>query len=328
MKILAIRLARLGDIILLLPALASLKSRFSGARLSFLTDQRYGPIAGLCPAIDEVIGVDRITMRDGSLLRAVGAMARLVRDIRKRKYDLVVDFHSFRETNLLSWLSRAQKRLAIKRDKAPYLPFCFNLPPVPEDKELHVSTMFLRVAQRLGGAPPNQPGLEVPAQLRQWAERCVPPSPRIALYIDAPAPERVWPPENFTALADYASETLGASVLVLAGPGGRGLAEQVRQASRHTEGLRLFTDVSLPELTGLIASSDLLVSNDTGPMHIGPAVGVPTLGLFSIGFPEHFRPTGPNDRFLRANPISGIEAPMVIEAAKEMWVTAGPNLRR
>jgi ADP-heptose:LPS heptosyltransferase len=321
MKILAIRLARLGDVILLLPALTSLKSRFPEARLSFLTDQRYAPAAELCPALDEVIGLDRITMRDGSLLRAVGAMARLVRDVRGRKYDLLVDFHSFRETNLLSWLSGARRRLAIKRYNAAYLSFCFNLPPVPEDKDLHVSEMFLRVVEQLGGASTPTRTLIVPTEMQRWAERSVPPRPRIALYVDAPAPERVWPPENFAALADYAAGALGASVLVLSGPGGRSLAERVRQASRHSERLRLFTDVTIPELASLIASADLLVSNDTGPMHIGPAVGVPTLGLFSVGFPEHFRPAGPNDRFLRGNPIDRIDVRMAIAAAKEMWVS-------
>jgi ADP-heptose:LPS heptosyltransferase len=71
----------------------------------------------------------------------------------------------------------------------------------------------------------------------------------------------------------------------------------------------------------------LLISNDTGPMHIGPAVGVPTLGLFSVGYPVHFRPTGLSDRFLQANPIDGIEVHKVIETVTEMWVTACRDLR-
>jgi ADP-heptose:LPS heptosyltransferase len=71
----------------------------------------------------------------------------------------------------------------------------------------------------------------------------------------------------------------------------------------------------------------LLISNDTGPMHIGPAIGVRTLGLFSVGYPEHFRPIGPADRFLRGNPIDTICVEEVIKTVEEMWVTAGRDLR-
>jgi ADP-heptose:LPS heptosyltransferase len=89
----------------------------------------------------------------------------------------------------------------------------------------------------------------------------------------------------------------------------------------------VLTDLSLPSLASAIASAQLLVSNDTGPMHIGPAVGVRTIGLFSVGYPEHFRPIGPHDRFLRANPINGISVKDVIQAVEEIWVTADRDLR-
>jgi hypothetical protein len=56
-------------------------------------------------------------------------------------------------------------------------------------------------------------------------------------------------------------------------------------------------------------------------------VGVRTLGLFSVGYPEHFRPIGPNDRFLRANPIEKIETKDVIAVVDEMWAIADPGLR-
>ena len=119
------------------------------------------------------------------------------------------------------------------------------------------------------------------------------------LYVDAPVPDRIWPPERFAAVADFAIERLSAEVVAVAGSGGAGLAATVRNASRHPEQITVSTELTLPELAAVIASARLLVSNDTGPMHIGPAVGVPTLGLFSVGYPEHFRPMGAGDRYLR-----------------------------
>src|SRR5262245_42167616 len=141
-NILAIRFMRLGDVVLMLPALMSLKARYPQSRLTLLTDERCAPMAEMCPWIDEVIGVNRLAMRDGSVLPALKAIAGLVRDIRRRRFDLVIDFLSFRETNLLTWLSGAPYRLGMKRHRRAYLPFCFNLPPVREDKALHVAEMF------------------------------------------------------------------------------------------------------------------------------------------------------------------------------------------
>jgi ADP-heptose:LPS heptosyltransferase len=329
-KILAIRFARLGDIALLLPALTSLKQSFPNGHLTFLTDRRCAPVAELCPAIDEVLAVDRLAMRDGPAWRAVPDMWRVVRDVRRRRFDLVIDFHSFRETNLLAWVSRAPARVAMKRFDAPYLSFCFNRPPVLEDKSLHVADMFERVAAEISGNSSwtTRPSLVVPAEFERWAESVAPRAPRIALYIDAPVRERVWPPERFAEVADFAIETLDAAVVVISGNSGGGLTRRVQKASRHPRRLLLFEDVTIPQLAALIGSAQLLVSNDTGPMHFGPAVGVLTLGLFSVGYPEHFRPRGPRDRFLRGNPIENIQVGDVVGAVREMWAIADPNLRR
>ena len=328
MKILAIRFARLGDIVLLLPALSSLKAAFPSAELTFLTGHRCAPVAELCPAIDEVISVDRIAMRDAPVLRAFKDMIKLSRDIRRRRFDLVIDFHSFRETNLLSLLSGAPSRLAMKRNNASYWGFCFTLPPVVENKDLHVAEMFQEVVGRVtNGLSPTGRGLVIPDSLRGWAKQAAPGGPRLVLYIDAPVQERIWPPERFAQVADYATEKFGAPVIVLASCFGKDLAERLQTASRNPNLLTTFTNVGIPELAALIASARLFVSNDTGPMHLGPAAGVPTLGLFSVGYPEHFRPTGSGDRFLRGNPIENIEMKDVVEVVEKMWVTADRGLR-
>jgi ADP-heptose:LPS heptosyltransferase len=327
-KILAIRFARLGDVVLLLPALSSLKTAFPGAELTFLTGHRCAPVAELCPAIDEVISVDRIAMRDGSVPGAFKEMAKLIRNVRRRRFDLLIDFHSLRETNLLSWLSGAHERLAMKRNNASYWGFCFTLPPVVENKNLHVAEMFQNVVGRVTNQPSASGGaLVIPDNLRAWARQAAPGGPRLALYIDAPVPERVWPPERFAEIADYAMEKFGAAVIVLSSNLGKELADRLQAASRHPDSLTTFTNVSIPELAALVASTRLLVSNDTGPMHLGPAVGVATLGLFSVGYPEHFRPTGSGDRFLRGNPIEKIEIKEAVEAVEQMWTTADRDLR-
>jgi len=339
-KILAIRFARLGDVVLLLPALSSLKRAFPEARLTLLTGHRCTPIAELCPAVDETFAVDRVAMRDGSRSAALRDMTRLVREVRRRRFDLVIDFHSFRETNLLTWLSGAPVRIGMKRYKAPYLNFCFNRPPVIEDKSLHVAAMFEKAVEtiiplaeavnKFSRATPLLQGgkwLCIPDELKHWACQIGHNPSRVALYIDAPVNERIWPPERFAAVADFAIERWAALPLVIASQQRPDLVERVKQASRNPNELRVFSDLTVPQVAALIASARVFISNDTGPMHIGPALGVRTLGLFSVGYPEHFRPIGPKDTFLKGNPIEKIETADVIAIAKEMWVTADPSLR-
>jgi ADP-heptose:LPS heptosyltransferase len=322
-NILAIRFMRFGDVALLLPALAYLKHCYPESRLTLLTDERCAPLAELCPAIDEVMGVDRLAMRDGPRLLALKSMAHLVSDVRRRRFDLVMDFLSFRETNLLTRLSGAPFRLGMKLHERAYLSFCFNLPPIPEDKALHVSEMFQRIVTSVvDGRPPASPSgdiLRLPTSAHDWAAQATPRSPLISLYVGAPVAVRRWPAEAFARVADFAVEELGASVALLAGPPASELAERVQKLCRNPERVATFDRPSVSELTAIIARSRLLVSNDTGPMHLGPLLGIRTLGLFSVGFPEHFRPLGQHSRFLRANPIEKISVDDVIQSVKQMW---------
>jgi ADP-heptose:LPS heptosyltransferase len=319
-KILAIRFMRLGDVTLLLPALAHLKAFYPESRLTLLTDERCAPLAEMCPSIDEVMTVNRLGMRDGPRLPALNDMAKLVADVRRRRFDLVIDFLSFRETNLLAWLSRAPHRLAMKRHDRAYLPFCFNLPPVNEDKSIHVAEMFQRIVNAVTDESTCSVAahsvLVLPEVPQKWAEQMLPGEPVLSLYVGAPVAVRRWPAEHFARVADFAIEEFGATVAVLAGAPDAVIAREVRHLSRNPDQVIVVTDVSIPQLAAVIARSQLLVSNDTGPMHLGPAFGVPTLGLFSVGYPEHYRPLGEHSRVLRAEKIEEIASADVIALVK------------
>jgi len=314
-KILAIRLARFGDIVLLLPALNALKAQMPGSSLTFLTDERWGDLASMCPAVDEVITMDRLGMRDGSTWGAVRGIWRMTQGLRRRKFDLAIDCHGFRETNLIAWRSGATRRLGLKRFDQSFLNFCFNLPPVKEDKSLHVSQMFLRLVQGIAPSASlsavTSPALVIPPAALAWAKENLPASPYAVLNIDAPVPERVWPEDRFAALAQQIVRDLGTSVVVISG--------SRRVSQNFGEGVRTLSGLSIPNLAATIGSARMLVSNDTGPMHLGPALRVPTLGLFSVGIPQHFCPTGPHDRIVYKNPIEQITVGEVVDAVKGLW---------
>jgi heptosyltransferase-3 len=328
-NILAIRLARFGDVVLLLPALTALKRHFPGSRLTFLTDHRLASLAEMCPAIDDIIAVDRIAMRDGSLLASLRSIRDVIKEVRQRRFDLAIDFHGFRETNLLTWLSGSPKRLGLKRFDQSFLSFCFNLPPVLEDKRIHVAEVFMKVAERLGaGQSSIASALVVPESSQQWVRSTLSARPYAALYVDAPTSKRIWPPESFGALADHLAIQRGLQVVLISGTEGSPLLARIQKASKYGEHIRAFSNLTIPQLAAVVQVADIWISNDTGPMHLGPVLGVPTLGLFSIGLPEHFRPTGPSDKYVLANPIERITVKEVIDNVEILLSKERPDPRR
>ena len=329
MKILAIRLARFGDVVLLLPALTALKLNAPESHLTFLTDHRLSSLAEMCPAIDDIIAVDRIAMRDSSSsLAPLKSMFDLIREVRHRRFDVAIDFHGFRETNLLTWLSGSPKRLGLKRFDQSFLNFCFNMPPVLEDKSIHASEVFMQVAERFGfRKSPAVPALVVPESSRQWVRATLGSRPYAALYVDAPTTKRIWPPEYFASVADYLTIHCGLEVVLIAGTDGSQLLTRIQEASSSMDHLRAFSNLTISQLAAVVHAADIWISNDTGPMHLGPILGIPTLGLFSIGLPQHFRPTGPNDRYLLANPIERITVREVIDNVEKLRTKERPDLR-
>jgi len=308
-KILIIRFARLGDIILLVPALRALRKQFPGAKLDVLVDHRYAPILKMCSAVSEVIPVNRLEMRDGNRLKALWNILRLAENVRQRGYDLVSDFHSFRETHLLTWYSRARWRLGLKRIHSPYSSFCFNLEPVVEDDSLHVSSVFLSMLAPLGiKADASDCLLDLPCSHVNQAEEFLRPY-RIAgnewfvgFNVGAGSKSRTWPQDGFAQLAVQVLHQPGARLILFSGPGEDKISLALHERLRSSRVI-LAKNLRLPELAALFSKCRILVSNDTGPMHLGAAVGVPTLGIFSVARPEHYSPLGRFSRYVRSQSI-------------------------
>jgi heptosyltransferase-2 len=323
-KILLIRLARLGDVILLVPAIKLIRRRFPTAHISVLVGHRCAPILEMCSAVDEVIATDRVAMRDGSKWVALKTIFELAERVRKFHYDLVIDFHSFRETNLLAWYSGASSRLGLKRAHSAYLGFCFNISPVLEDKWRHVSSVFISLLAPLGIQPSDEDirldlsteDLSVTSDFL-FQRGVAPNSCLFGFNVGAGSPGRMWPKERFASLAKKLSQDYDATVILFSGPQDGGFAKEVAEL---IEGLPTIVanQLSLKALASVMSRCKILISNDTGPMHLGPALGVPTLGLFSLGYPENYCPLGKASRFIKRHPIETLQVEEVYTIVKEM----------
>lgn len=311
-RILVIRFARLGDVVLLVPMLRELRNHFPHAELDVLVDHRYAPVLEMCSAVSQAIAVDRLEMRDSSKVRALGNILALAERLRRRRYDLVLDCHSFRETHLLTWYSRARWRLGLKRVHSPFLSSCFNLDPVPEDDSRHVSAVFLSMLEPLGIlAGAGNYLLDLPPESLRKAERVLCPYRVtgnewfVGFNVGAGSRSRTWPEEKFTQLAERILQQPSVRIILFSGPQEDEISWRLRERLQ-TERVILAMNLPLPDLAALLSKCGVLVSNDTGPMHLGVASGVPTLGLFSVARPEHYRPLGSLSRYLRGETIDAI----------------------
>src|SRR5258708_7738111 len=113
-----------------LPALRAIRERFPHARISVIVGRRGAEIIEMSGYADAMIEVDRVELRDGFKLLSVLRIFQVVKDVRRRKFDFVIDLHSFSETNLLGFFSGAPKRLFSRRPGRS-LDFLANFNPKP-----------------------------------------------------------------------------------------------------------------------------------------------------------------------------------------------------
>lgn len=345
-RILFIRWARLGDVILSEPAVRLCRQLFPLARISYLTGHRCAPVLEMIPAVDEVISLDRIALREGNKLQSIYLIFQFAQQIRQRGFDLVIDLTGFPESQLLALWSGARWRVGLKRYQGTYWVFCFNLPPVEVDKSHLMAELYWQVvksleplsgdgADRLSSSPPEH-GIGARADEKNDA---VIPHLQLTPLTDAMAQElwrrekldqldfvygfqlsasdlnRLWPLERFIELANRIAAHAQANqrqvgFVNFAPPEESVNCKRVSRAIHEAGHFSLVPTgpptraLGIPFLAALMKRCSAVISSDTGPMHLSAAVGTPTLGLFSIGTTEHYRPLGLRCSFLKKNPVS------------------------
>src|SRR5258706_11077455 len=129
-NILVIDFGQLGDVVMSLPALRAIRARFPQARITVIVGRPGAQIIDMSGYADATIEVDRVELRDGFKALSVLRIFHVVKDVRRRKFDFVIDLHSFSETNLLGFFAGAPQRLFSRRPGRS-LDFLANFTPKP-----------------------------------------------------------------------------------------------------------------------------------------------------------------------------------------------------
>src|SRR5215203_5809109 len=150
-NILVIDFGQLGDVVMSLPALRAIRTRFPYAKITVAVGKPGKELLSLSGYANEILEVDRVALRDGPKLISIGRIAKLVAGVRKAKYDFVIDLHSYYETNILGFLSGASHRLYSRRENRS-LDFLANFKPQParERTAAHLVDRYLDMLKPLG----------------------------------------------------------------------------------------------------------------------------------------------------------------------------------
>jgi len=321
-NILIIDFGQIGDVILSLPALKAVREKFPAANITAMIGKSGAEIIGISRFVDEKITVDRIKLRDGKKLESIKEVLKIVKDVRHRKFDFVIDLHSLYETNLLGYLSGAKHRLYINRENRS-LDFLANFQPKPplENKKLHLTDQYLNVLKPLGienatrfvEIQPRKKDLQKIEYLLQTAQ-----SKRVGLFPGAGNASRRWSLKKFAEAAQSLSKDKNLQTIVFLGPEEENLRVEVEEKF-PTETI-ILDKLSLLEFTAALSGLSVLISNDTGAIHLGAVVGTPIVLVMDKRAPTTYLPLTEKIRVVNNHTIDEIGVAEVLQATLEFLV--------
>jgi len=282
----------LGDAVMTTPALAAVREGFPDARIVLLARPLVAELFGHHPDVDEVIVYERPGRHDGVIGRL-----RLAGELRRCRFDGALLLQNAFDAALIAFLGRIPERAGYPTD-GRWILLTLPVPLTPGILERHEVEYYLCLLDGLGIPRP------VPASLKLAVaeeERAAMSARLASLGIEQGAPfvavnpgatygsAKRWYPDRFAAVADVLSGEWGAGVVIVGSTAEARLAGEIEAAMRRPP-VNLAGKTTVRELMALLSLSSFLVTNDSGPMHIGAALGVPLVAIFG---PTDWRRTSP-----------------------------------
>lgn len=293
MRVLIVRLGALGDIVHTLPLAAALRRGLPRVGLDWVVDERHRAILDLVPAIDRVVV---FRSRRGAPWRAVTG---LVRELRQQRYDAALDAQGLVKSSLVARFSGARRVIGFApahlRERGARVFYSETCDP---GAARHVVARNLALATTLDvqAGPWEFPIAESSSSLVAEIRRGVGGGDDARFLLLNPGggwPNKRWPAERFGELAYRVEQRHGLRSVALWGSGDEPLARAVVARSGGTAGLAPPT--SIADLVALSRAATLMVSGDTGPLHVAAAVGTPVVGIYGPTDPQRNGPWSPAD---------------------------------
>jgi lipopolysaccharide heptosyltransferase II len=298
-RVLAIKFWGIGSLQLLTPAIASLRARHPHAELVFLTLATNRDVAERLRLFDRVITLD---VADASWPAVLARIASLLRDLRRERFDEVYDFEFFtRFSAVVSMLSGAPRRHGFASPRV--WRGALHTDVAPFNRYWHVARNFRVLAGGENGRNVAASDLEpvhfgerdeVAAAHALGQHGLAADEPFVVLNVNAGSLslERRWPRAMFAALAARLIDEDRVAVVLIGSSAERAYTQHVAEMVDSPRCVNLAGELSTGALAATLARAVVVVTNDSGPMHLAAALGAPTLGLFGPETPVMYGPLG------------------------------------
>jgi len=310
-KILIVKTSAIGDVIHTLPALNVLRRKYPEARIDWLVEEAAADLLIGHKALDTVLVSRRKTwvrdLRQGKVLAAWRGFADFGKRLRVNEYDLLIDFQGLLKSGIFVGLARAKRKVGfgkgMEHAECSYLFLNEPLPPVSMDQ--HAASRELLLLKAIG-IESEEVVFDLPVGEEQRekinrllvAERLDPARPLVAINPMTTWETKHWRNERFALVADQLLDQ-GLAVVFSGGPRDVRGIEEIRGAM-HGTAASLAGRTTLKELAALYERAAVLITTDTGPMHLAAAAGAPVVALFGPTAPWRTGPFGEGHMILRA----------------------------
>lgn len=285
-RILLIKPSSLGDIVHTLPVVSAIKTQWPRSHITWLVKRQWAGLVERVESIDRVWPVDPTVwdwVKQGHALRTEG-------------FDFAIDLQGLFRSAALARLSRAPIRIGFAngREGSPWF-YTHRVPVLNPD--IHAVDRYLLVASALGISVPKRPRFafrvldEDLAAVRPLFERNNHSldRPWVAMNVGARWPTKRWPLTSFATVADQLYELQGDPVVMIGSADDRQYVDELRALMKRPC-IDLSGEVPLKCLPALLSKAAVMITNDSGPMHIAAACGVPVVAMFG---PTSATRTGP-----------------------------------
>ena len=285
-----VMMSAVGDAVHVLPVINALKRANSRTRITWVLQPGPAALVRGHRSVDEIVIFDRA--------RGLAAFADVSAELAKRRFDLVINLQVYFKAGIVTALTKAPVKLGFDRARARDFNWLFTNRKIPSSPVQHVQDQYLEFLTALGvSAEPVVWDLGPWPNEREWQRRFKTSiqRPIASIVVATSKPEKDWIPERWAEVADALHEQFGMQVVLVGGKSERERnAQQIVMAkARHKPRSELGS--GLRNLVSILDSSALILSPDTGPLHMAVAINRPVISLMGYTNPKR---TGPYRKFL------------------------------
>ena len=306
MNILIVKLSAIGDVIHTLPSLTALRKLYPEAHITWVVEEAAAGLVKNHPLLNAVLISRRKSwikyLRKGEFSRPLREMRAFLRELRKRPYDLVIDFHGLLKSAVIVLLSGGKRKLGY--NSLQELSGLFYNEKIPEDMNKHAVDRYLDFPRFLGAKIAKAQFIlpsdnSAQARIQSLLEKYHLENKKfIAVNPVAYWETKLWDDEKFAGLADLIKTKLNMEVVFT---GSEKESIEKITTRMQAKAVNLASETTLPELAYLYQKALLLVTTDSGPMHLAAAVGTPVVALFGPTDPQRTGPYGDGHIIIRSD---------------------------